>query len=159
MMITPAQPSRSPSLVAATALGALVLASAAVACSSGSSHHFGDATAPSTTTTTTVAPSTSAASGATTTSTSTAGPDAVTIANFAFGPKTLTVKAGSTVTWKNTDQFAHWVKSTAGDPGVAFDLGSQATGQTVSHRFTAAGTYHYYCNIHNYMTGTIVVTP
>jgi plastocyanin len=79
--------------------------------------------------------------------------------NYAFTPKALTVKAGTTVSWKNLDQFAHEVKSSAGDPGAAFDLGSQSGGKTVTHTFTAAGTYHYYCNIHNYMTGTIVVTP
>ncbi len=88
-----------------------------------------------------------------------AGPDGVNIANYAFSPKTLTVKAGTTVTWKNDDQFAHEVTSAAGDPGAAFDLGQQAGGATVHHTFTTAGTYHYYCNIHNYMTGTIVVTP
>ncbi len=79
--------------------------------------------------------------------------------NYAFGPKSLTIKAGTTVTWKNLDQFAHEVKSATGDPGTAFDLGSQSGGATVTHTFTAPGTYHYYCNIHNYMTGTIVVTP
>ena len=88
-----------------------------------------------------------------------AGPNGVNIVNYAFSPKSITVKAGTTVTWKNLDQFAHQVKSATGDPGAAFDLGSQAGGKTVTHTFATAGTYHYYCNIHNYMTGTIVVTP
>jgi plastocyanin len=83
----------------------------------------------------------------------------VAIAGFAFHPKSLTVKVGTTVTWKNDDQFAHQVKSSSGDPGVAFDLGAQNAGQSVSHQFTAPGTYRYYCNIHHYMTGTVVVTP
>jgi plastocyanin len=88
-----------------------------------------------------------------------AGPNGVNIVDYAFSPKTLTVAAGTTVTWKNLDQFAHEVRSADGDPGTAFDLGQQTTGATVSHTFATPGTYHYYCNIHNYMTGTIVVTP
>jgi plastocyanin len=88
-----------------------------------------------------------------------AGPNGVNIVNYAFSPATLTVKVGTTVTWKNFDQFAHEVISQTGDPGQPFDLGQQATAATVSHTFTAAGTYQYYCNIHNYMKGTIVVTP
>ncbi len=100
-------------------------------------------------------------SGSSTTSTTpvpAAGPNGVNIVNYAFAPSTLTVKVGTTVTWKNYDQFAHEVISATGDPGQPFDLGQQATGATVSHTFTAPGTYQYYCNIHNYMKGTIVVT-
>jgi plastocyanin len=120
-------------------------ASASTASSSTASASPGSSTAPGSSSTSSTAPP--------------AGPDGVNIANYAFNPKTLSVKAGTTVTWKNDDQFAHQVTSTAGDPGAAFDLGQQAGGATVHHTFTTPGTYHYYCNIHNYMTGTIVVTP
>ena len=88
-----------------------------------------------------------------------AGPNGVNIVNYAFSPATLTVKVGTTVTWRNDDQFAHEVISQTGDPGQPFDLGQQADGATVSRTFTLAGTYQSYCNIHNYMKGTIVVTP
>jgi plastocyanin len=141
---------------AVAALGAVGL----VACSSSSSTNAAGTTTTtraSTTSTTTSASSTTAGSS---TSAAPAPPaNGVNIVDYAFGPKTLTVKAGTTVTWKNYDQFAHEVTSASGDPGPAFDLGQQGQGATVSHTFTAPGTYHYYCNIHNYMTGTIVVTP
>jgi plastocyanin len=143
--------------VAAGAVALVALAGLAGCSSSGKSSTSSQLT--SSTTSTTSATSTTSGASSSTSSVPPAGPDGVNIANFAFAPKTLTVKVGTTVTWKNDDQFAHQVKSTAGDPGVAFALGSQAGGQTVSHMFTQAGTYRYYCNIHNYMTGTIVVTP
>jgi plastocyanin len=63
------------------------------------------------------------------------------------------------VTWTNHDQFAHQVASVSGDPGLAFVLASQGPNATAQHTFTAPGTYAYICNIHNYMKGTIVVTP
>jgi plastocyanin len=135
---------------------ALVATCSLAACSSSSKS--------TATTSTTAAATTSSTAGFAGSSTTTsaapsAGPNGVNIANYAFSPKSLTVKVGTTVSWKNLDQFAHEVKSATGDPGTAFDLGSQAGGKTVTHTFTAAGTYAYYCNIHNYMKGTVVVTP
>ena len=148
------------------ASAALVLAGAALVAACGSSGS--SKTSAGSATTSSVAPTTvgayggaypSTSSSSSTSSAPSAGPEGVNIQNYAFSPKTLTVAAGTTVTWKNLDQFAHEVRSATGDPGTPFDLGPQATGKTVSHTFTAPGTYHYYCNIHNYMTGTIVVTP
>jgi plastocyanin len=150
-------PSRS---LSALCVAALVVAALALAgCSSGSSK----TTAAGTSTTSGAAKTTTSMSMGSSSITSApapaAGPNGVNIVNYAFAPSTLTVKVGTTVTWKNYDQFAHEVISTTGDPGQPFDLGQQATGATVSHTFTTAGTYQYYCNIHNYMKGTIVVTP
>jgi len=137
----------------------VVAALALAGCSSGSSK----TTAAGTSTTAAPARTTTSMSMGSSSSTSApapaAGPNGVNIVNYAFAPSTLTVKVGTTVTWKNYDQFAHEVISATGDPGQPFDLGQQTTGATVSHTFTAAGTYQYYCNIHNYMKGTIVVTP
>ena len=128
-------------------------------CSSGSTKTSTSATnAPSTTARATTTMDMSGSTSSSSTPVPAAGPNGVNIVNYAFSPSTLTVKVGATVTWKNYDQFAHEVISSPGDPGQAFDLGQQASGATVSHTFTAPGTYQYYCNIHNYMKGTIVVT-
>lgn len=80
---------------------------------------------------------------------------AATINNFAFHPATITVRAGSTVTWTNKDSDVHTVKS-VGAGGFA----SQAlqTGDTFRHTFKTPGTYRYICSIHPYMHGTVIVT-
>jgi plastocyanin len=81
--------------------------------------------------------------------------DQVNIDNFAFVPATLTVHAGSTVTWTNHDEEPHTVAASDGSfhsPGVG-------TGATFSHAFAAAGTFDYVCSIHPMMHGTVVVTP
>ena len=80
--------------------------------------------------------------------------DAVNIDNFAFVPATLTVAAGSTVTWINRDEEPHTVVANDGSfhsPG----MGSQAT---FSHRFATAGTFDYICSVHPFMHATVVVT-
>ena len=73
----------------------------------------------------------------------------------------LTVAAGTTVTWENGDGIAHTVSSATGSPDT-YDL-SLPTG-TVSHQFMTAGTYNYYCKFHGSngtpptgMHGTITV--
>ena len=77
----------------------------------------------------------------------------VTIDNFTFSPKTLTVTVGSTVTWINQDDTPHRVASV--DKVFASD--ALDTGDRYSYRFTAPGTYRYYCSIHPRMTATIIV--
>ncbi len=75
-----------------------------------------------------------------------------------FTPSTLTVSAGTTVTWTNTDySLTHRVYSTAMTP--VFDSGNITPGQSFSFTFTTAGTFPYECLIHTNMTGTITVTP
>jgi plastocyanin len=83
-----------------------------------------------------------------------AGGDAsVTIQDFAFGPPSLSVAAGTTVTWTNADGAAH---TATADDG-SFDSGPLAQGQTFSHTFDTAGTFTYICTIHPTMKGTITV--
>ncbi|HVZ58847.1 MAG TPA: cupredoxin family copper-binding protein [Patescibacteria group bacterium] len=77
----------------------------------------------------------------------------VAIKNFAFGPGTLTVKVGTTVTWDNQDSVAH---SAVADDGT-FDTKLLSPGEKGSFTFTKAGTYTYHCGVHPSMTGTIVV--
>jgi len=78
----------------------------------------------------------------------------VSIANNAFGPASVTVRVGGTVTWTNNDTRAHTV--TAADN--SFDSGIVARGATFQRTFTAAGTYNYLCAVHPEMTGTVLVT-
>jgi plastocyanin len=85
----------------------------------------------------------------------TGGSHSITIKNFAFSPGTLTVTAGTRVTVTNDDQVAHTLTGKTG----GFATGDIAAGQ--SQTFTAPkspGTYSYFCSIHQYMTGTLVVS-
>lgn len=77
----------------------------------------------------------------------------VTIANFAFSPASLTIAVGDTVVWTNNDNVIHTVTSTTG----VFNSGSLANNATFSYIFKSAGTFDYYCTIHPYMTGKVIV--
>src|SRR5580698_11439615 len=78
----------------------------------------------------------------------------VSIDNFTFNPQTLTVKAGTTVTWTNKDDIPHGIAAT----GNAFKRSNAMdTDDTYSFTFTTPGTYQYFCYIHPHMTGTIMV--
>ncbi|MFJ1825661.1 cupredoxin family copper-binding protein [Streptomyces sp. NPDC088178] len=100
-------------------------------------------------------PSTSPTAGQ---SSAPASANAVTIKNFAFSPAKLTVKAGTKVTWTNTDPDTHTVTSKQGSGGPLKSAGL-ATNATYSYTFTKPGTYAYYCSIHPFMTATVEVTP
>lgn len=82
-----------------------------------------------------------------------AGAKGVTIRDFEFAPKSITVKVGDTVTWTNDGPTGH--SATAEDK--SFDTGILAKGKTGSHTFTKAGTYAYICTPHQFMRATIVV--
>jgi plastocyanin len=71
----------------------------------------------------------------------------------AFAPDALTVDAGTTVTWTNTDSVAHTSTSNA----TGWDSGIVAPGGQFSHSFQTAGTFQYHCAIHPGMVGTVVV--
>jgi glucose/arabinose dehydrogenase/plastocyanin len=83
----------------------------------------------------------------------------------AFSPNPGTVKVGDTVTWTNDDDQPHTVTSGTGsdDPnkGKAFDSGPSALdtkGKTFQHKFTEAGQYSYFCELHPMMVGKIIVS-
>lgn len=83
--------------------------------------------------------------------------DKVTIENFAFGPKAIKVKVGTTVTWTNQDAVGHTVTADT----KAADAPSSPIfnkGETYSFTFKKAGTYDYHCEPHPYMKATVVVT-
>jgi plastocyanin len=77
----------------------------------------------------------------------------VKIDNFSFGPQTITVPVGATVTWTNRDDIPHTVVSTGG----LFNSKVRDTDETFSFTFDKAGTYPYYCSVHPKMTGKVVV--
>jgi plastocyanin len=72
----------------------------------------------------------------------------------AFNPSSITVSAGTTITWRNKDSAAHTVTSNNG----GFTSSSNISGGgTYSFQFMTAGTYPYHCTIHSGMTGQVVV--
>jgi len=73
--------------------------------------------------------------------------------DFMFAPTSLTVAAGSTVTWTNKDDEPHTIVSDSG----LFRSAALDTNESFSFRFDKPGTYRYLCTIHPRMVGTIVV--
>lgn len=82
------------------------------------------------------------------------GSDHVTISNFAFLPKALTVKAGTKVTWTNQDETIHTVVC----PQLKLKSEPLDTNDSFSYTFQTPGTYNYACSLHPYMKGQVVVT-
>jgi plastocyanin len=77
----------------------------------------------------------------------------IAIRDFAFGPRTLTIRVGDSVTWTNRDSIAH----SATARGGAFDTSLIPGGRSRSVRFTVGGTYRYICTPHPSMSGTVIV--
>jgi plastocyanin len=82
-------------------------------------------------------------------------PAEVKIDNFSFGPATLSVAMGTTVTWTNRDDIPHTVVSS--DDPKAFKSKVLDTDEKFSYTFATAGTFSYFCSVHPKMTGTVVV--
>lgn len=80
-------------------------------------------------------------------------PNRIVVKDFMFMPNSLTVKAGSTVTWANMDDEPHTVVSNTG----LFRSAAMDTNESFSFKFEQPGTYHFTCSIHPRMVGTIVV--
>jgi len=82
----------------------------------------------------------------------------VTLTNFQFSPKSLTIKAGSEVTWE-VKEGTHNITADKG----TFESQTLSAGQKFSHKFEKPGTYRYYCSFHgskggHEMAGTVIVT-
>ena len=77
----------------------------------------------------------------------------VTIKNFMFSPMDLTVKAGTTITWKNLDGEPHLVVNDAG----LFRSPALDQNDTYQFKFDKPGVYKVFCSIHPYMKATITV--
>jgi len=76
-----------------------------------------------------------------------------------FLPGEVTIGVGESVTWHNDSTAAHTVTSGNPEDGPdgLFDSGLFLGGDTFSHTFTEAGEYQYFCQIHPWMTGTVIV--
>ena len=92
---------------------------------------------------------------------------ASTMADKAFDPNPVNVKAGDTITWTNKDSQIHTVVSGTGpsdpDLGKAFDSSPGlktllSPNQTFSHKFDTAGEFPYFCQLHPTMVGKVVVS-
>jgi len=82
--------------------------------------------------------------------------------NTCFNPAEVTVDVSGEVTWSNDDNAAHTVTSgdLSADPdnvGTVFDSGLFMAGATFSHTFDAAGEYPYFCMVHPWMVGKVIV--
>ncbi len=77
----------------------------------------------------------------------------INISGFAFAPATVTVTVGATVTWTNLDSVAHTVTSETD----LFNSGNLARNATFSYSFSDRGTFSYFCAIHPYMRGEVIV--
>ncbi|NIR53182.1 hypothetical protein GWO43_31460 [candidate division KSB1 bacterium] len=90
------------------------------------------------------------------------GENEIWFRNGAVTPKNLNVSIGTTVTWTNMDVETHSVDSgTFMNPTQDFPSSKNLTeGERFSHRFTEAGSFPFYCSIHQTQqseTGTINV--
>jgi len=94
-----------------------------------------------------------------------------TEAKFWYEPPVLTVHVGDTVTWLNSDREIHTITSGKGVdrgqfaqgiwkgiPDGYFDSGSFKPRQSWSNTFDKAGTFYYFCTIHPWMNGVVVVS-
>jgi plastocyanin len=77
----------------------------------------------------------------------------ITIDNFSFTPKEITVPKGTTVTWINHDDVPHTVVST----DSKFKSRALDTDEKFSFTFSNSGAYGYFCSVHPVMTGKVIV--
>ena len=79
--------------------------------------------------------------------------------NECFIPYQVSISVGDTVTWSNDDSAAHTVTSgSASDgPSGAFDSSLFMAGTTFSHQFDAEGEVPYFCMVHPWMEGIVLI--
>jgi amicyanin len=79
----------------------------------------------------------------------------VSIDRFAFKADNITVPVGSTIVWDNRDDTPHNVVAVAG----GFRSPALDTEDKFSFKFDTAGTFDYFCSLHSFMKGRVIVTP
>ena len=77
----------------------------------------------------------------------------VTIDNFTFGPKELTIAVGTTVKFVNHDDIPHTVV----EKKLSFRSKALDTDDSYSYTFATAGSFDYFCSLHPHMVGKITV--
>jgi plastocyanin len=80
----------------------------------------------------------------------------VDIPSISYDPENVTVKAGTTVKWTNSDDLPHTVTKTGG-PGGKFDSGNLDSGDTFELVLDVPGKVDYVCQIHPGQAGSVTV--
>jgi plastocyanin len=83
----------------------------------------------------------------------TAASQSVTISDFEYAPRSVSIDVGDTVTWRNDGPSIHTATARNG----SFDTGDLRRGESGSHTFNRAGTFRYYCRPHEFMRATVTV--
>jgi plastocyanin len=78
----------------------------------------------------------------------------VDIADFKYGPATVTIRSGGNVTWTNSDSAPH---TATADNQKDFNTDTLNTGDSKKITFSKSGTFKYFCLFHPFMHGTVVV--
>lgn len=143
---------RWPTRVAVAALVAVPLLAGACAGDDGTAPVVQPTTAPPRTSPTIPAPP--SGPDGTTSPTLASAPNPVRIVGRRFEPATIEVSVGDEVSWINADDTGHWIVSRRRD---VIDSATLEPGNSYTERFPDAGTFAYFCNIHDEMTGTVVV--
>jgi plastocyanin len=79
----------------------------------------------------------------------------VTITDAGFGPASVTINVGQSVTWTNTGSTAHSVTFN----NQTFDTGRIEPGRSFTRTFIEAGPYAYHDGLHKELSGIVVVNP
>jgi len=81
------------------------------------------------------------------------------VQNKCFTPSTISISPGTTVTWSNDDTAAHTVTggSPSAGPSGEFDSSLFMAGNIFSHKFESTGTFNYFCMVHPWMIGKVIV--
>jgi plastocyanin len=77
----------------------------------------------------------------------------ITIDNFTFSPKEMTVPVGTTVKWVNHDDIPHTIV----EKKTSFRSKALDTDDSYSFTFTSAGDFDYFCGLHPHMVGRVIV--
>ncbi len=78
--------------------------------------------------------------------------------NSCYLPSIITIKQGQQVTWSNEDVAFHTVTSGLYDePSDLFDSGHLDPEQKFIVSFDELGTFDYFCTLHPWMAGKVIV--
>jgi len=80
-------------------------------------------------------------------------------ADGCFIPSTVTIEVGETVTWENNDTAAHTASGGSAEDGLTgpWDSSLIMAGGSYSYTADTAGTFDYFCMVHPWMAGTLIV--
>jgi plastocyanin len=78
---------------------------------------------------------------------------AIDIAKFAYAPKDITIRPGTTIVWTNHDETPHTVTSN----DKSFASKGMDTDDKFEHTFSREGDFTYICTVHPFMTGVVHV--